>query len=300
MDLRPPSAYRPWLRLGTCSWKYDSWKGLIYEPTASYRPHDYLPDYARSFDTVEVDQWFWSLFPGGIKLPEPETVRSYTASVGDEFIFSVKAPNSITLTHFYAKQPKALASWANQSNRHFLSPELLARFLESLSPLGAKLGPVMFQFVYLNTKKMASLDALIERLGAFFDRAPAGFQYAVECRNPNYLRTPFFDFLKDRQLGFVFLQGYYMPPIREVFEAMDTVTADFVVIRLHGGDRQDIEARTGGVWNRLVESRDGEIADTAELVREFSRQEVKTFLYVNNHFEGSAPLTAHKLLKRLE
>ena len=32
------------LRLGTCSWKYDSWKGLLYEPGKRYRPDDYLAD----------------------------------------------------------------------------------------------------------------------------------------------------------------------------------------------------------------------------------------------------------------
>ena len=87
----------PNLRLGTCSWKYDSWKGLIYDPAKTYSPHDYLSDYARHFSTVEIDEWFWSLFPTGLKLPNPETVKAYAESVPDDFQFTVKAPNSITL-----------------------------------------------------------------------------------------------------------------------------------------------------------------------------------------------------------
>ena len=69
-----PKELRGLLRLGTCSWKYDSWKGLIYDPAKRYRPNDYLADYAKALDSVEVDQWFWSLFPGSIRLPEPRTI----------------------------------------------------------------------------------------------------------------------------------------------------------------------------------------------------------------------------------
>jgi hypothetical protein len=77
----------------------------------------------------------------------------------------------------------------------------------------SKLGPVMFEFEYLNKKKMPSKKAFIERLGAFFERAPKGYDYAVETRNPNYLTEDLFAFLRDRDLGFVMLEGYYMPPI---------------------------------------------------------------------------------------
>ena len=76
-DINIPAPYRHTLRVGTCSWKYDAWKGLVYDPGKRYTPHDYLRDYARHFNTVEIDQWFWSLFPGGINLPNPATVRRY-------------------------------------------------------------------------------------------------------------------------------------------------------------------------------------------------------------------------------
>ena len=72
---RKLSKYHPYLRIGTCSWKYDSWKGLIYAPDKKYSPYDYLPDYAKYYNTVEIDQWFWSLFPKTVKLPNAETVK---------------------------------------------------------------------------------------------------------------------------------------------------------------------------------------------------------------------------------
>ena len=91
------SNYHSYLRIGTCSWKYDSWKGLIHEAEKDYKPYDYLTDYAKYYNTVEIDQWFWSLFPIGARLPNIETVKIYSNSVPDDFLFTVKAPNSITL-----------------------------------------------------------------------------------------------------------------------------------------------------------------------------------------------------------
>ena len=187
--------YQGKLRIGTCSWKYDSWKGLVYNPDKKYDPYEYLPDYAKHFNTVEIDQWFWSLFPTGVRLPDPNVVRRYADSVPDDFLFSVKAPNAITLTHFYSKQPKGSEKHANQPNPNFLDLGILQRFLETLEPMKDKLGPIMFQFEYLNRKKMPSVEAFVERLAAFFSHAPKGFDYAVEIRNPNYLKQTYFDFL---------------------------------------------------------------------------------------------------------
>ena len=39
--LNIPSAYENRLRLGTCSWKYDSWKGLVYDAGKAYQAGDY-------------------------------------------------------------------------------------------------------------------------------------------------------------------------------------------------------------------------------------------------------------------
>ena len=65
------------LHLGTCSWKYESWRGLVY----SDAPHpDYLAEYSRKFDCVEIDQWFWNLFGvNKVVLPHPKTVSEYAS-----------------------------------------------------------------------------------------------------------------------------------------------------------------------------------------------------------------------------
>jgi uncharacterized protein YecE (DUF72 family) len=298
-DSKIPESHAGHLRIGTCSWKYDSWKGLVYDPDKRYRPNDYLPDYAKHFTTVEIDQWFWSLFPSGAKLPDPDVVKRYADSVPDHFRFTIKAPNAITLTHSYSKQPMGQERHANEPNSYFLHVDLLHRFLEALDPMRGKLGPVMFQFEYLNREKMPSLPVFLDRLQGFFAKAPVGFQYAVETRNPNYLKDEFLTALRQLGLGFVLLDGYYMPRIAEVAAKVNVRTAPFSIIRLHGPDRAGIEEETRGVWNKIVESKDDGLKAAADIIRQNVEFGVDTYVNVNNHYEGSAPLTIERLLGRL-
>ncbi len=299
LDLTVPTALEPFLKVGTSSWKYDSWQGLLYPPGVKDAPGGHLAEYAKHLRTVEVDQWFWSLFPTGVKLPSPTTVKEYAESVPDDFTFAVKAPNAITLTHFYPRQPPRYAEHANQPNTHFLSLDLLSDFLDSLSPMHGKLGPIMLQFEYLNRTKIPSLKAFLDRLHDFFASAPKGFRYAIETRNPNYLRPEFFAFLKEHGLGYVFIEGYYMPHIGEVFAQHDAFTADFSVIRLLGCDREGIEERTGEVWNQLVEPKDQGLDAAASIIRAGTSRGLIMAVYANNHYEGSAPLTLARLLEAL-
>ncbi|MDH3214946.1 MAG: DUF72 domain-containing protein [Candidatus Krumholzibacteria bacterium] len=299
MKVRIPKEFIRYLRLGTCSWKYDSWKGLYYDEDRKYRPHDYLADYAKFLNSVEVDQWFWSLFPGGVRLPEPETVRVYADSVPDDFIFTIKVPNSITLTHYYAKQPKHHIDYAGQPNIYFCDSDLLNRFLDLIAPLGKKIGPIMFQFEYLNKAKMPSRRAFLDKFGHFIAKAPKEFDYAVETRNPDYLSRPFFDFLSEHNLGYVYIEGYHMPHIGAVFERHQPVTARASVIRLHGDDRAQIEKTTGEKWNRIVAPKPRGLRSAARVVMANRKRGIRTFVNVNNHYEGSAPITVGRFLESL-
>jgi uncharacterized protein YecE (DUF72 family) len=283
------------LRIGTASWKYPSWHGLVYSAPKGI---DYLAEYARRYDTVEVDQWFWSLFGSDkVRLPDPADVESYRAAVPDGFRFSVKAPNAVTLTHFYRKaksDPLVPNPW-------FLSTELLGRFLDSLEPLRDVLGPLMFQFEYLNRQKMASQAAFEDRFGAFAAELPEDIEYGLETRNPNYLNESLFDLMERLRLAPVLLQGYYMPSILELFGARRPrlERSRVVVVRLHGPDRSAIEKETGKKWDRLVAPKDEELSGIASMVGELIGAGVDVYVNVNNHYEGSAPLTIERLQERL-
>jgi uncharacterized protein YecE (DUF72 family) len=283
------------LRIGTASWKYPSWAGLVYSAPKGI---DYLAEYAGRYDTVEVDQWFWSLFaPNKVRLPDPSDVASYRRAVPDGFRFSVKVPNAITLTHFYRKvKPDPLVP-----NPWFLSLDLFERFLAAIEPLRDVLGPLMFQFEYLNRTKMASQAEFEEVFGAFIEGLPDGHAYALETRNPNYLNGSLFDLMERLGLAPVLLEGYYMPSVVGLFEAWRPrlERCRTVVVRLHGPDRASIEKQTKRKWDRIVAPKDDALSAIATMVDGLLHSGVDVYVTVNNHYEGSAPRTIERLQERL-
>ena len=279
------------LRIGTCSWRFPSWHGLVYSAPKGI---NYLEEYAEQYDTVEIDRWFWSLFgEDSIGLPDPADVERYRSAVPEDFVFTVKAPNSITLTHFYRKQKTE----PMKENPHFLSPSLLGTFLALLDPLGATLGPVMLQFGYLNKKMVDSQEAFQEHLQAFSQQMPGGYQYGVEVRNARYLNRSYFTFLSRNKLSPVLLQGYWMPPISDIYADWSDLIAqhEAIVIRLLGPDRKGIEKETGKRWDRIVAPRDDELRAIVDVTEDLLAQGVNVYLNVNNHYEGSAPLTIERI-----
>jgi len=278
------------LKIGTCSWKYDSWKGIIYPNDAKF---NYLEEYSKYFNTVEIDQWFWSLFDKDkIRLPNPKDVNEYYKSVPDSFQFTIKLPNSITLTHYYKKSKSAPLI----PNDNFLSKKLFDTILKKLEPMKEKIGILMFQFEYLNKQKMSSQIEFQDKFSSFISKCSDEFNYGIEIRNPNYLNQTYFDFLKDDGLAHVFLQGYYMPDIFELFQKFEKSIKKQTVIRLHGPDRKGIEERSGSDWSKRIEPNESELKKVVEMIQTLQKKKVDLFVNVNNHFEGSAPLT----IKRIE
>lgn len=280
-------------RIGTCSWKYDSWKVIVYPDKEKF---NYLEEYSKHFNSVEVDQWFWSLFePEKALLPKDSDVKDYAESVPDKFRFTIKIPNSVTLTHFYNKSKTAEL----KPNPFFLSTDLFEKFLNTLNPMKKNIGVLMFQFEYLNKQKISGLTEFLDRFESFIEAIDKKFIYGVEIRNPNFLKQPFFEFLERNKLAMVFLQGYYMPPIWEVFNEYKEQVKSTAVIRLHGPDRSGIEKKTGSIWNQIVEPKDVELDKVAEIIHYLKNKKVDTYVNVNNHYEGSAPLTIKKLKDKL-
>jgi uncharacterized protein YecE (DUF72 family) len=282
------------LRIGTCSWKYPSWKGLVYTDDVT----NYLEQYAKKYSTVEIDQWFWSSFPKGKpRLPEALTVEEYRKSVPADFQFTVKVPNSMTLTHPYSRGKDDLG----KANPYFLSTELFSEFMEILKPMKLLLGPLILQFEYLNRQKMESQQAFEKQMARFRGTLPVGYQYAIEIRNGNYLNERFMEYLKDQEWCPVLLQGYWMPPIMDLWKKLEKPIRGFpaVIFRLHGTGRESIEKETGKTWNRIVTSREKELADIAEIVKDLTGSKNEIYVNINNHYEGSAPLTIERFQKFL-
>ena len=272
------------LRVGTCSWKYPSWKGLVYSKAAGI---DYLAEYAARYDSVEVDQWFWAP-------PEPGTAAQYASVTPEGFRFTVKLPNALTLTHFYRKKGET----ALRPNPEFLSAAVYSDVLPRLEPLAPKIGMLMLQFEYLNGQKMSSQQELLGRLAGFIDAIPRTLPLAVELRNPWWINRRWFELIAEKGLTHVFLQGYFMPPIFETWKKFGSLLRGSVVVRLHGPDRDGMEKQTGESWDRIVAPKDDELARLVDMVKDMRDRGLTVYLNINNHYEGSAPLTIERLRDR--
>jgi uncharacterized protein YecE (DUF72 family) len=216
--------------------------------------------------------------------------------VPENFKFSVKVPNSITLTHYYSKTKNIPL----EKNPHFFSNQIFDEFLEILSPMHKKLGPIMFQFEYLNKHKMSNQQVFMDKLETFISGCPKDYEYAIEIRNPNYLNKDYFGFLESHSLSHVFLQGYYMPSIFDLFQKYKRFVRDLTIIRLHGPNRKNIEKVTQKKWNEVVAPKDSELSDVFQMVKELMENEIEVYVNVNNHYEGSAPLTIEKILANIQ
>ncbi len=272
--------------LGTCSWKYPSWEGLVY---SSREPANYLEEYARKYDSVEVDQWFWSLGKTGASLPRREVVADYDASTPTDFRFSIKCPNALTLTHQYARKGEPLVE-----NPRFLDTDFFLRFIESLALIVPKTVVFMFQFEYLNRDKMPSKQVFLEKLSRFLNALPRDLPYAVEIRNPRWMDDSWFDFLREHQVAPVLLQGYWMDDVATILGQHGSRIGETVCVRLHGEDREGMEERTGEDWSKIVRPKDEEIERIAGSLKIQYGNGKRLIVNFNNHYEGSAPLTIEK------
>ena len=72
-----------------------------------------------------------------------------------------------------------------------------------------------------------------------------------------------------------------------------------VIFRLHGTGREEIEKETGNTWNRIVNSREKELSDIAAIVKDLTGSKNEIYVNINNHYEGSAPLTIERFRKFL-
>ena len=287
------------IRIGTCTWNYPSWEGLLYN---TREKSEYLAEYAERFNAVEIDRWFWSLFedPMKVRLPLEKDAAIYRSSVPDSFMFGVKAPNSVTLTHLYKKDRNSKTEPVEE-NPHFLSRDVMVEYLDRIRPLHDVLGPIMFQFEYLNKRKMPSVEEFLDRFGAFADDLPNRFTHALETRNRNYLSPAFYEFLLSHKLCPVLISGNWMPRISSLFAEHKELFLRFsaIVIRLMGEDRGEIERATGKQWNKIVKPHDVELDGVSEILVDLRRTDVRPFVFVNNHYEGSAPITIDRLMERL-
>ena len=263
----------PGFLLGTSSFTAKGWGDGAFYPSGM-NSHDFLGFYANQFGTIEIDSTFYGT-------PKPSTVSNWKDRTPSDFVFALKVPQVVT-------HEKILVG---------CEPEF-DEFIETVSLLGEKLGPMLFQFPKFDKWMLKDSEAFLGRLDSFLNRItnPA-LRFVVEIRNKNWLDARLTDFLRARNVALALTDTSFMPRPWELKEPLDLVTADFLYVRWLG-DRKGIEKVTT-TWEKVVVDRTDDLMEWVKLMRMWTleRKFERAFLFANNHYQGFAPATVELFRK---
>lgn len=256
----------PAIHLGTSSFTATGWEGSFYP--RGLKSSDYLAYYAEHFNSVEVDSTFYAC-------PSAKTVTGWFSKTPENFIFSVKVPQTIT-------HDKVLVDCDVEWKE----------FLDTMGLLRQKLGPIVFQFPYFNRSLFRDREPFLQRLVPFLKQLPKDQKFALELRNKDWLDGDLTYVL--RQFGFALVlqdRSWIDDPLTLKF---DPITADFTYIRWLG-NRKEIEAMVQ-TWDEVVVDRDEELKSWVDFVFKAIEQGRAVYGYANNHYQGHGPATIRKFV----
>lgn len=277
----------PHLRLGTSSWTFPGWAGLLYPKGTSERElvEHGLALYARNplFRTVGIDRSYYA--PVSV-----ETWRRYAADLPPGFRCVTKVWSAlVTQTDPRTRRP----------NPRFLDHHLfLASVLEPIDrAFRDHQGPLLFEFA--PEPRRLDATAFVDRLGEFLVRLPRGFDYAIELRNRELLTSSYLKLLNSLGVAHVLNFWERMPTIGEQLELPNVLTASTVVSRLMipPGRRYADRVAELKPFDRLVDPQSDMRRDVVRLAQECWRLDKSLLVIVNNKAEGSSPLTVRELAR---
>ncbi len=195
-------------------WSYKFWIDNFY-PNHIHSQR-FLEEYAKTFDTVEVDSTFY-------RVPSEETLDNWKKQTPDKFIFALKFPKKIT-------HEKMLQNC--QQETQF--------FLQRASRLQSKLGPMLLQL----PPKFKS--ERLESLAKFLKEIPKEYRLAVEVRDEAILARELYDVLRENNVALTMTESPFMPKTEEF-------TTDFVYVRWEG-DRKKVKGTIGKIESDRTEN----------------------------------------------
>lgn len=181
-------------RIGTSGYQYDHWRGILYDGNLPKK--DWFSQYAEVFDTVEINNTFYSL-------PQGKTFDCWREQAPEGFLYVLKFSR-------YGSHLKRLKD----------PSDTIGKFVERASRLGSFLGPILVQLP-------PNWHADPERLATFLEAASTEYRWAVEFRDTDWLKKEVFDILKSHNTALCIHDMIDHHPVE--------VTADWIYLRFHGG-----------------------------------------------------------------
>ena len=280
------------LRLGTSSWSFPGWRGIVWagDASSSTLARRGLAAYARHplLRAVGIDRTFYAPV-------EASVLRAYADDVPEGFRFLVKAPAAVT-------SPYRLGGGrgAREPNPEWLSASLatdvaVAPFVEGL---GEKAGALVLQFPPLG-RAAREPERFAERLAGFLERLPRGPVYAVELRNRELVGEPYREALRATGATHCISVHPRMPSPDRQAELVDPDRPLVVRWMLHSGLEYDDAKERYAPFDALVDE-DPEIRESLAGLATCALVSGRDVIVVaNNKAEGSAPLTVFRLAGRV-
>lgn len=154
------------LHIGTSGWAYKEWKPAFYPEGTPQRA--FLAHYSSVLTGCEINATFY-------RLPSESTVARWAEETPEAFRFAVKMHRRLTHSAELGD-----AGWR----------DFLARFLDSLAPLGERLGCTLIQFPASRVRDDGLLTDIIRAL-------PPGLPFACEFRHESWVRPEVDEILAD-------------------------------------------------------------------------------------------------------
>jgi len=291
------------LYLGTSSWSYPGWEGLVYSGNASENQlaQHGLPAYASHplFRSASLDRNFYA------PLPLSEYQR-YAAQAPEGFRFLIKAPNQVT-----DAVKRGAGGVPTEPNPDFLNATIATEefVLPCIEGLGEKAGPLVFQFSPMPPEMLADGPALVERLDTFLQGLPPlpaseGMEapfYAVEFRDASLVTPRMMKMLAARDVRYCVALHSRMPAAVRQLQAVAATGPGPLVIRWSLNAKLKFpEAETR--YKPFDQLKDEDPATREALVEamlDTLENDLPVWLIVGNNAEGCAPLSVHKLARGL-
>jgi len=282
------------LRMGTSSWSFPGWDGIVYDRRASQRTlaRDGLEAYAQHplLRTVGVDRTYYRSI-------SVDDFQLYSDVVPDHFRFLVKADRLVTSPH----DPEGYG--VRRPNPHFLDPSFATDTVVGpmAEGLGDKAGPLLFQFSPIPPNLVGGRGAFVDRLQEFIEGLPEGVLYAIELRTAAFLTQAYANLLETVGAAHCYNIHPAMASLSRQLSVVSPFYQPALVVRwmLHAGLKYEVAKERYEPFDRIVDEDSESRERIAVAVLDALVAERPAFIIANNKAEGSAPRSIFRLAERI-
>jgi uncharacterized protein YecE (DUF72 family) len=280
--------------VGGSSWKYEGWLDQIYTRSRYQTRGKFskklfeetcLAEYASVFPTVCGDFAFY-------QFPSEAFWAKLFRQTPHEFRWGFKVPEQITVP-LWPVHPR-YGALAGLENPTFLDAGLFEQaFLRAMEPWREQVGVLIFEFGTMRQKTFAAVRDFVRALDAFLGRLPAGWRYAVEIRNTEFLSPVYFDCLRAHNVPHVFNAWTRMPEMGMQFAMEQAQTSDLIVARalLRHARPYEEAVQQFAPYDHVQEVNEPVRKALRDMIGLALADGRPAFLFVNNRLEGNSPGT---------